>query len=136
MASQRTEDGRYFTLIRGIDVGGLLLHRQVVYFVTGVYNSRDRGQTKATVEAVDARSTIGAGLAALLKEVHNRRLSVGWIRRRISVNLPYVPRRLPAVGLHPLGDRVVGLVHPVVWPAMDRHSGFAPWRLSRVDLTR
>jgi hypothetical protein len=37
MASQRTEDGRYFTLIRGIDVGGLLLHRQVVYFVTGVY---------------------------------------------------------------------------------------------------
>jgi hypothetical protein len=39
MASQRTEDGRYFTLSRGIDVGGLLLHRQVVYFVTGVYKS-------------------------------------------------------------------------------------------------
>jgi hypothetical protein len=29
---------RYFTLSRGIDVGGLLLHRHVVYFSTGVYN--------------------------------------------------------------------------------------------------
>ena len=32
----------------------------------------------------------------LLQEVHDRRLGVGWIRRRISVYLPRVPSGLPA----------------------------------------
>jgi IstB-like ATP binding protein len=37
VAPQRTDTRGYFTLSRGIDVGGLLLHRHLVYFVTRVY---------------------------------------------------------------------------------------------------
>src|SRR5262249_47970443 len=72
----------------------------------------------------------------LLQKVHNRCLSVGRIRRRISVDLPGVPGGLPPVRRHPFFDRVVRLVHAVVRPAVDGNGSFAPWRFGRVHLAR
>src|SRR2546430_12963425 len=72
----------------------------------------------------------------LLQEVHDRRLSAGRIRRRISVDLPGVPGRLPSGRRHPPVDRVVRLVHAVVRPAVDGYGSLAPRRFGRVDLAR
>ena len=68
--------------------------------------------------------------------MHDRRLSVGRIRRRISVDLPRVSGGLPAVRHHPLFNRDVRLVHAVVRPAVDGHSSFALRRFGRVHLAR
>ena len=68
--------------------------------------------------------------------MHNRRLSVGRIRRRISVDLPRVPGGLPQVRRHPFFDRVVRLVHAVVRPAVDGNGSFARWRFGRVHSAR
>ena len=56
------------------------------------------------------------------------------IRRRISVYLPRVASRLPAVRRHPLSDRVVRLVHAVVRAAVDRDGSLARRRFGRVHL--
>src|SRR6266542_1860056 len=72
----------------------------------------------------------------LLQEIHDRGLSVGRIRRRISVDLPRVPGGLPPVRRHPLSDRVVRLVHAVVRAAVDGDGSLAPWHFGRVYLAR
>ena len=55
-------------------------------------------------------------------------LSVGRIRRRIFVYLPRVSSALPPVRRRPFSDRVVRLVHSVVWGAMDGDGDFARLR--------
>src|SRR5205085_9532225 len=76
------------------------------------------------------------GAQILLQEVHDRRLSVGRIRRRISVDLPRVPGGVPPVRRHPLSDRVVRLVHAVVRAAVDGDGSLTPRRFGRVHLAR
>jgi hypothetical protein len=49
----------------------------------------------------------------LLQKVHDRRLSVGRIRRRISAYLPRAPSGLSPILRHPFFDRGVRLVHVV-----------------------
>ena len=72
----------------------------------------------------------------LLEEVHDRRLSVSRVRRRISVDLPRLPGGLPPVRLHPLFDSFVCLVHTAVRPAVDGDGSFATWRFGRVHFAR
>jgi hypothetical protein len=54
----------------------------------------------------------------------------------MSVYLPRVPSRLPAIHRHPRFDRVVRLIQAVVWAAVDGDGGLAPWRFGRVHFTR
>src|SRR5579859_2397076 len=68
--------------------------------------------------------------------MHDRCLSVGRIRRRIAVDLPHVPGRLPPIRHHPFVDRNVRPVQAVVWPAVDRDCSLTPWRFGRVHLAR
>src|SRR5215813_11670349 len=49
----------------------------------------------------------------LLQKIHDRRFSVGRIRRRIFVYLPRVPSGLSPVRRHPFSDRLVRLVHAI-----------------------
>src|SRR6266566_2016625 len=70
------------------------------------------------------------------QEVHYRRLSVGRIRRRISVYLPRVPSGPPPIRRHPFSDRVVRLVHAIVRAAVDGDGSLAPLRFGRVHLAR
>jgi cytochrome c peroxidase len=58
----------------------------------------------------------------LLEEVHDRRLSISRVRRRISVDLPRLPGGLPPVRLHPLFDSFVCLVHTAVRPELALNS--------------
>src|SRR5262245_3851806 len=71
---------------------------------------------------------------ALSQQVHDRRLSDRRIRRRISINLPRLPGRLPPVRRHPFADRIVRLVHAIVRAAVDRDCSFALRRFRRVYL--
>src|SRR5690349_6123604 len=71
---------------------------------------------------------------SLLQQVDDRRLGIGWVRRRISVDLPRVPGRLSAVRHHPPVDRFVRFAQTAVRPAVDGYGGFAPWCLGRVHL--
>src|SRR5215813_1491545 len=71
-----------------------------------------------------------------LKEIHKRRLSVGRIGSRISVDLPRVPSGLPPIHLHPFSDLVVSLIHAVVRSAVDSDGSLAPWRFGRVHVAR
>src|SRR5216683_7854302 len=82
------------------------------------------------------RRTAPSTLRGTRQEVHDRRLSVGRIRRRISVDLPRMAGGLPPVRRHPFCDRVVRLVHAVVRPAVDGDGSFAPRRFGRVHLAR
>src|SRR5262245_42127097 len=66
-------------------------------------------------------------LCTLPEEIHDRRLSVGWIRCRISVDLPRAPGGCPPVRRHPLFDRDVRLVDAAVRPAVDGDGCFARW---------
>lgn len=68
----------------------------------------------------------------LFQQVHDRRLSVGRIRHRISVYLPRVPGALPLIRRHPFLDRLMRFVHSVVRAAMDRDGSLARWRFGRV----
>src|SRR5436309_12890582 len=77
-----------------------------------------------------------ATLRGTRQEVHDRRLSVGRIRRRISVYLPRVPSGLPPIHRHPFSDRVVRLVHAIVRAAVDGDGSLAPLRFGRVQLAR
>jgi hypothetical protein len=68
--------------------------------------------------------------------VHDRRLSVDGIRRRISIDLSRVPSGLPPVRSDPLIDRRVRLVHAVVRPAAGGYGSFARWCFGRIHLAR
>ena len=72
----------------------------------------------------------------LLEQVHDRRLSVGRVGRRISVYLPRVPGGLPPIRRHPFSDRVVRFVHAVVRTAVDGHRSLANGRFGRVYFAR
>src|SRR5579864_5908398 len=74
------------------------------------------------------------GMGELLQEVHDCGLSVGRIRRRISVYLPRVPGGLPPIRRHPFTDRVVRLVHAIVRAAMDGDGSLAALRFGRIHL--
>ena len=63
--------------------------------------------------------------------MHDRRLSVDGIRRRISIDLSRVPSGLPPVRSDPLIDRRVRLVHAVVRPAAGGYGSFARWCFGR-----
>jgi hypothetical protein len=71
-----------------------------------------------------------------LQKVHDRRLSVCRIRRRISVVLRRASGGLTSVRRYPFFDRVVLLIHTVVRPAVDGDGSFATWRFGRVHLAR
>ena len=84
---------------------------------------------------VTAHTEDSGQLRTLLEEVHDRRLSVGWVRGRISVDLPRVAGGFPPVCRHPFSDRVVRLIQILVWPAVDGNGNFALRRFGCVDLT-
>ena len=58
------------------------------------------------------------------------------MRRRISVYLPRVTSGLLPIRRHPFSDRVVRLVHAVVWAAVDGNGSLACGRFSRIHLAR
>ena len=68
--------------------------------------------------------------------MHDHRLSVGRIRRRISVYLPGVPGRLLRFAAIRLSIALKRLVHAVVRPAVDGYGSLARWRFGRVNLAR
>ena len=82
-----------------------------------------------------ADDTLGRA-RTLFQQVHDHRLSVGRIRRRISVYLPRVPSGLPPIRRHPFSDRVVRLIHAIVRAAVDGDGSLAPLRFGRVHLAR
>jgi hypothetical protein len=103
VASQRTDAGRYFTLSRGIDVGGLLLHRQVVYFVTGVYTTYEG--TKTVVEGMHLE------YQALLKDDPDLPMRLDELPGRV-----FSGRKRPAKGIN-------GVFFCFSLPALDTQSG-------------
>src|ERR1700684_920755 len=58
------------------------------------------------------------------------------MRRRISVYLPRLPSGLSLIRRHPCSDRVVRLVHAVVWTAVDCDGSLAPRRFGSVHFAR
>jgi len=68
------------------------------------------------------------------QEVHDCRLSVARIRRRISIYLPRVPSGLSPIRFYPISDRVVRLVQAVVRAAVNGDGSLAPRRLGSVHL--
>ena len=67
-------------------------------------------------------------------KTYNRRLSVGRIRGRISAYLLQVPIGLPPIRRNAFSDRVVRLVHAILWAAVDRDNSLAPLRFGRLHL--
>src|SRR5207247_1217755 len=103
---------------------------------SSLYKSKERNQIPdAAVQFSDGRP-LARSARRLLQEVHDRRLSVGRIRRRISVYLPRAPSGFPPISRHPFSDRLVRLVHAIVRAAVDGDGSLAPLRFGRVHLAR
>src|SRR5580700_11225465 len=89
-------------------------------------------QPKSTPRRNAAAASIGRPTRALLQEIDDRRLRVGRIGGRISVDLPGASRGFSVAARHPLADRVVRFVQAVVWSAVHGDGGFASWRFGGV----
>lgn len=107
------------------------------------FGTRTHIGASIVVVHISIRSNDGSGTPdicaewrTLLQKVHDRRFSVSWIRRRISIYLPRVPSGLPSVLRHPFCDRVMRLVQAIVPAVVDDDGSLSPWCLGRVHLAR
>ena len=95
------------------------------------------GRCSFRLATADARSAWPRPQSArLLQEVHDRRLGIGRIRRRISVDLPRVPGGLPPVRRHPLSIALYASSMRSYGPRWTATAASPAWRFGRVHLAR